>query len=288
MAWFEKSKKGVTPKEKAQIPDGLWLKCDNCGEIIFRKELQKNLSVCQKCRYHFRINSREYIELLIDEGTFREFNTDLVSSDPLKFKDSKRYPDRIVAAIKSSGINDAIRTGVGLIDRRKIVFAVMDFTFFGGSVGSVVGEKITQAVRRSLDGKYPLVILSASGGMRMQEGMYSLLQMAKTTCALAELAENKIPFVSLLTHPTTGGTTASFSMLGDVIIAEPGALIGFAGPRVIKQTIGQDLPPGFQRSEFLLQHGFIDMIVDRSQLKLTVSTMLTHLCPQETPVSESK
>ncbi|MCX6640136.1 MAG: acetyl-CoA carboxylase, carboxyltransferase subunit beta [bacterium] len=288
MAWFEKSKKGLAPKEKAQIPDGLWLKCENCGEIIFRKELQKNLSICQKCRFHFRINGRDYIALLIDEGTYREFNTDLVSADPLKFKDTKRYPDRVQQAIKSTGINDAVRTGVGLLDGRKIVFVAMEFTFFGGSVGSVVGEKITQAVIRSIEGRYPLVLVSASGGMRMQEGMYSLLQMAKTTCALAQLAEAKIPYISLLTHPTTGGTTASFSMLGNVIIAEPGALIGFAGPRVIKQTIGQDLPPGFQRSEFLLQHGFIDMIVDRSQLKKTISTLLMHLTTEATPDDDSK
>lgn len=278
MAWFQKAKKSLSPKIKAQMPDGLWLKCENCGEIIFRKELQKNFSVCQRCRYHFRISSREYIELLIDEGTFREFNIDLVSADPLKFKDTKRYPDRIQKAIKETGINDAIRTGVGLVNERKIVLGVMDFAFFGGSVGSVVGEKIVQAVNRAKEGKYPLVLLCASGGMRMQEGLYSLMQMAKTSCALAEFSELRLPFITILTNPTTGGTTASFAMLGDIIIAEPGALIGFAGPRVIKQTIGQDLPPGFQRSEFLLQHGFVDMIVDRSRLKSTLSTLLIHLC----------
>ncbi len=216
--------------------------------------------------------------MLIDEGTFREFNIDLVSVDPLKFKDTKRYPDRIQKAIKKTGINDAVRTGVGFIDERKIVLSVMDFDFFGGSVGSVVGEKIVQATMRAKEGKYPLVLLCASGGMRMQEGLFSLMQMAKTSCALAEYAQEKLPFITILTHPTTGGTTASFAMLGDIIIAEPGALIGFAGPRVIKQTIGQDLPPGFQRAEFLLQHGFIDMIVDRTRLKETVSTLLMHLC----------
>jgi len=277
MAWFQKTKKGLTPKEKAEVPDGLWLKCENCGEIIFRKELQKNRFVCQKCRFHFRIGSRDYIELLLDEGSFREFNQDLVSVDPLKFRDSKRYPDRIQAAVKNTGINEAIRTGVGTINGRKVVFGVMDFEFFGGSVGSVVGEKILRAVERARENRYALVLVSASGGMRMQEGMFSLMQMAKTACALAEFAQEKLPFLSILTHPTTGGTTASFSMLGDVIIAEPGALIGFAGPRVIKQTIGQDLPPGFQRAEFLLQHGFLDMIVDRSKLKDTVSTLLKHL-----------
>jgi acetyl-CoA carboxylase carboxyl transferase subunit beta len=278
MAWFQKTKKGLTPAEKSDVPDGLWLKCDDCGEIIFRKELQKNHFVCQKCRFHFRIGSRDYIELLLDDGSFREFNSDLISVDPLKFKDSKKYTDRLQAAIKNTGINEAIRTGVGLLNERKIVFGVMDFEFFGGSVGSVVGEKILRSVLRAKENRNPLVLVSASGGMRMQEGMLSLMQMAKTSCALAEFSEAKLPFISILTHPTTGGTTASFSMLGDVIIAEPGALIGFAGPRVIKQTIKQDLPPGFQRSEFLLQHGFLDMIVDRSKLKETVGLLLHHLC----------
>ncbi len=277
-AWFQKSKKGLTPKERADVPDGLWLKCENCGEIIFRKELQKHHFVCQKCRFHFRIGSRDYIELLLDEGSFREFNADLISTDPLKFRDSKRYIDRLQAARKKTGINEAIRTGVGLLNERKIIFGVMDFDFFGGSVGSVVGEKISRAIARAKEGRHPLVLVSASGGMRMQEGMFSLMQMAKTACALAEFSQEKLPFISILTHPTTGGTTASFSMLGDVIIAEPGALIGFAGPRVIKQTIGQDLPPGFQRAEFLLKHGFLDMIVDRTLMKQTVSLLLKHLC----------
>jgi acetyl-CoA carboxylase carboxyl transferase subunit beta len=278
MAWFQKTKKGLAPVEKAEVPDGLWLKCEDCGEIIFRKELQKNRFVCQKCRFHFRIGSRDYIELLLDDGSFREFNSDMISVDPLKFKDTKKYTDRLQSAIKSTGINEAIRTGVGLLNNRKIVFGVMDFEFFGGSVGSVVGEKILRAVERARENRNPLVLISSSGGMRMQEGMLSLMQMAKTSCALAELSQEKLPFISILTHPTTGGTTASFSMLGDIIIAEPGALIGFAGPRVIKQTIKQDLPPGFQRSEFLLQHGFLDMIVDRSKLKDTVSILLHHLC----------
>ncbi|MBU1881139.1 acetyl-CoA carboxylase carboxyl transferase subunit beta, partial [bacterium] len=225
-------------------------------------------------------------EMSVDDGVafFLEptigasFNAELISADPLKFKDTKKYTDRVQAAVKKTGINDAVRTGFGTMDERKIVLGVMDFDFFGGSVGSVVGEKITRAVFKAIEGKYPLILVSASGGMRMQEGMYSLLQMAKTTCALAELSVAGLPYISVLTHPTTGGTTASFSMQGDVIIAEPGALIGFAGPRVIKQTIGQDLPPGFQRSEFLLQHGFIDMIEDRSRLKKTLSTIISHLC----------
>ncbi len=277
MAWFQKTKKGLTPKEKTDVPDGLWLKCDDCGEIIYRKELQKNHFVCLKCRYHFRIGSRDYLELLLDEGSFREFNADLISVDPLKFKDTKRYADRLQASMKNTGINEAIRTGVGLLNGRKVVFGVMDFDFLGGSVGSVVGEKIVRAVARAREDRYPLILISVSGGMRMQEGLFSLMQMAKSACALQEFAAEKLPYISILTHPTTGGTTASFSMLGDVIIAEPGALIGFAGPRVIKQTIGQDLPPGFQRSEFLLQHGFLDMIVDRAQLKTTVSLLLKHL-----------
>ncbi len=278
MAWFHKARKAFEPKGKTELPDGLWIKCENCGEIIFRKELQKNYHVCQRCRFHFRISSREYIELLTDEGTFREFNADLVSADPLKFKDTKRYPDRIQAAVKKTGINDAIRTGVGKMEQRKIVLGVMDFGFFGGSVGSVVGEKIVRAAQKAKEGALPLILVAASGGMRMQEGMFSLLQMAKTSCALADFSSCGQPFISILTHPTTGGTTASFAMQGDVIIAEPGALIGFAGPRVIKQTIGQDLPPGFQRAEFLLQHGFVDLIEDRSRLKKTVSTILGHLC----------
>lgn len=277
MPWFQKSKKGLAPKDRSDVPDGLWVKCENCGEIIFRRELQKNFSVCQKCRFHFRISSREYIEMIIDPGSFREFNIDLVSADPLKFRDSKRYPERIQKAIKDTGINDAVRTGVGHLNGRKITLGVMDFEFFGGSVGSVVGEKIVQAARRAQEGKYPLVLVCASGGMRMQEGMFSLLQMAKTVSALAEFKQDRLPFITVLTNPTTGGTTASFAMLGDVILAEPGALIGFAGPRVIKQTIGQDLPPGFQRAEFLLQHGFIDRIVDRTRLKSTLSTILMHL-----------
>lgn len=278
MPWFEKTKKGLAPREKPDVPDGLWLKCESCGDIIFRKELQKNRYVCQKCRFHFRIGSRDYIEMILDEGSFREFNSDLRSGDPLKFRDTKRYPDRIQNAVKSTGINEAVRTGVGLINNRKIVFGVMDFEFFGGSVGSVVGEKILLAVERARENKYPLILVCASGGMRMQEGLFSLMQMAKTACALAEFGREKLPFITVLTHPTTGGTTASFAMLGDVIIAEPGALIGFAGPRVIKQTIGQDLPPGFQRSEFLLKHGFLDMIVDRSRMKETLSVLLMHLC----------
>ncbi|MFH1862825.1 MAG: acetyl-CoA carboxylase, carboxyltransferase subunit beta [bacterium] len=278
MAWFQKAKKGLAPQEKQELPDGLWLKCEECGEIIFRKELQKNRYVCQKCRFHFRIGSRDYIELILDEGSFREFNSDLVSVDPLSFKDSKKYTERIQKAIQKTGINEAVRTGIGQVDERKVVFGVMDFEFFGGSVGSVVGHKINLAVEKAIEKKYPLILVSASGGMRMQEGLFSLMQMAKTACALAELQKAHLPYISILTHPTTGGTTASFSMLGDVIIAEPGALIGFAGPRVIKQTIGQDLPPGFQRSEFLLQHGFLDLVVDRSQLKKTVSLLLKHLC----------
>ncbi len=278
MAWFQKAKKSLSPKERSQVPDGLWIKCENCGEIIFRRELQKNHSVCQKCRFHFRIGSREYIELLIDEGSFREFNADLKSVDPLKFKDTKRYTERIQKAVKATGINDAIRTGVGLMNGRKIILGVMDFAFFGGSVGSVVGEKITQAAKRAKEGEYPFILVCASGGMRMQEGMFSLMQMAKTSCALADYSEKNLPFITLLTHPTTGGTTASFAMLGDIIVAEPGALIGFAGPRVIKQTIGQDLPPGFQRAEFLLQRGFIDFIEDRSKMKETLSKVLSNLC----------
>ncbi|TKJ39845.1 acetyl-CoA carboxylase, carboxyltransferase subunit beta [candidate division LCP-89 bacterium B3_LCP] len=288
MPWFQKSKKIQSTQKKAELPDGLWLKCDNCGEIIFRRELQKNASVCQKCRFHFRISSREYIEMIADEGSYREFNADMKSSDPLKFKDTKRYPDRIQKSTKKAGMNDAIRTGIALLNDRKIVLGIMDFNFFGGSVGSVVGEKIVQATRRAKEGNYPFILICASGGMRMQEGLFSLMQMAKTSCELAEFAQTRLPFITVLTHPTTGGTTASFAMLGDVIIAEPGALIGFAGPRVIKQTIGQDLPPGFQRAEFLLQHGFLDMIVDRTRLRGTLSTLIMHLHDADDSESEEQ
>ena len=275
MAWFKRVKKGLTPQAKKEMPDGLWYKCPHCGEIQYKKELFANLSVCSKCEYHFRIYSMEYIDILADEGTFQEFNSHITSKDPLKFKDSKRYTDRLKAAKKNTGLNEAVRSGKCTLGGIPIVLCVMDFRFVGGSMGSVVGEKIARAIDVSLESHRPLIIVSASGGARMQEGALSLMQMAKTSARLARLADARIPFISILTHPTTGGVTASYSMLGDVIVAEPGALIGFAGARVIKQTIGQDLPDGFQTSEFLIEHGFVDVIVHRKKLKEQLIEILT-------------
>jgi len=240
-------------------------------------ELEKALFTCTKCNAHFRIGSAEYIAILLDEGSFHEHDRRMRSSDPLKFTDSKRYRDRAVEAIKKTGLFDAVRWGTGKIDGRPVVLAAMDFKFIGGSMGSVVGEKIGRAIDKAWKTKTPLLVVAESGGARMMEGALSLMQMAKTSAKLARLAEARVAYISILTDPTTGGVTASFAMLGDVNIAEPGALIGFAGPRVIKQTIGRDLPPGFQRSEFLLEHGFLDMIVHRRELKATVSQVLGYL-----------
>lgn len=268
MAWFRRSKENISPDNpKRDLPDGQWEKCKKCGEIIHIKQLEMNSWVCLKCDYHFRIGSKEYISLLFDKNTFRENDRKMKSSDPLKFTDTKKYTDRINGTIKKTGLNDAVRTGIGKLDGKKISFACMDFKFIGGSMGSVVGEKIARAIDRSYQQKIPLVIISQSGGARMMEGALSLMQLAKTSSRLARLAEAKIPYISVLTDPTTGGTTASYAMLGDVIIAEPKALIGFAGPRVIKQTIGKDLPEGFQTSEFLLENGFVDFISPRKELR---------------------
>lgn len=278
MAWFKRSKENIEATGvKKDIPGGLWSKCDKCGEIIHHKQLVTNYYTCIKCDYHFRIGSQEYISILLDEGSFRETDAKMKSGDPLKFVDSKKYTDRVQAAIKQTGLNDAVRTGFGKIDGREVVFACMDFKFIGGSMGTVVGEKIAKSAERALKNKRPLLIISSSGGARMMEGALSLMQLAKTSARLAQLDEAGIPYISILTDPTTGGVTASYAMLGDVNIAEPGALIGFAGPRVIKQTIGKDLPEGFQRSEFLLEHGFLDVIVHRKELKQKVSALLKHM-----------
>ena len=281
MNWFRRKQQGLSPQKKKEAPNGLWTKCTQCGEIIFRKELEKNLSVCPKCTFHFFIPCRDYVNIVLDPGSFQESFASLESQDPLKFKDSKKYTDRLHDAKKKTGQNDAIVIGQGTIEKIPVVIGLMDFRFFGGSVGSVVGEKIARAIDISLEAKSALIIISSSGGMRMQEGILSLMQMAKTSAKLTQLARQRIPFISVLTNPTTGGTSASFSMLGDVIIAEPQALIGFAGPRVIKQTIGQDLPDGFQRSEFLLDHGFLDMIVGRQDLRKTIHQILTLLSPNQ-------
>jgi acetyl-CoA carboxylase carboxyl transferase subunit beta len=274
MDWFKRKKEVLKPIDKKEMPDGLWVKCDNCTEIIYKKELEKKLFVCPKCDFHFRIRSKDYLEILVDSGSFAEFNHDLSSVDPLKFKDEKKYVDRYKNAVKKTGLKEAVMTGKGKLDGLEVVLAIMDFSFLGGSMGSVVGEKVSRAIDVALKFNTPLIIVSASGGARMHEGVLSLMQMAKTSAKLALLSDAKIPYISILTHPTTGGTTASYAMLGDVHIAEPGALIGFAGPRVIKQTIGQDLPPGFQRAEFLLEHGFIDLIVHRHELRNRLANML--------------
>ena len=276
MAWFKKSKAPIALVEskKVQMPEGLWTKCKNCEEIIYSKEIERNLNVCPKCDYHFRISARERIALVIDEGTFTETDAKMSSVDFLKFKDAKKYSDRLSAAFKKNGDGDAVITGSGLMNHQEVVVAVFDFAFLGGSMGSVVGEKVTRAIELGLEKKAPVLIFSSSGGARMQESILSLMQMAKSSAALAKLKKAGIPFISVLTDPTTGGVTASFAMLGDLNVAEPKALIGFAGPRVIEQTIRQQLPEGFQRSEYLLEHGMVDMIVSRQEMKEKLSQAL--------------
>jgi len=276
MAWFRRSKENIeTGNQKKEMPEGMWTKCSSCGEILHKNAVEQNLWVCPKCGYHFRIGSREYFSILLDEKTFKEYDAKMTSKDPLNFVDTKKYKDRIKETIKKTGLYDAIRYGTGKINNREVVIACMDFAFIGGSMGSVVGEKIARAIDKAIKLKAPLIIISASGGARMMEAAYSLMQLAKTSAKLAQLAQKKIPYISVMTDPTTGGTTASYAMLGDVNIAEPGALIGFAGPRVIKQTIGKDLPEGFQRAEFLQEKGFVDIVVPRKDLKSTLSQLLS-------------
>jgi len=288
MDWFKRKKETLQAVDRKEMPDGLWVKCSECGEIIYKKELDKKLYVCPKCDHHFRIGSNDYLKILIDKSTFKEFNENIASTDPLKFKDSKKYSDRYKIATQKTGLTEAVITGKGKIEGLSIIIAIMDFSFLGGSMGSVVGEKVSRAADIALKENLPFIIISASGGARMQEGVLSLMQMAKTSAKLALLAEAKIPYISILTHPTTGGTTASYAMLGDVHIAEPRALIGFAGPRVIKQTIGQDLPDGFQRSEFLLEHGFVDVIIHRHELKNRLASILRFFKHQNAESSKSK
>lgn len=276
MPWFKRSKSNIAPDtQKKELPDGLWEKCPSCNEIIHKKQLEINYWTCVKCGYHFRIGSAEYIQVLLDGGSFKEMDKKMRSADPLEFEDTKKYSQRIPETIKKTGLFDAARTGIGKINGMEVAFGCMDFQFIGGSMGSVVGEKIARLTDKAIKNKIPLIIVSASGGARMMEGAFSLMQMAKTSSRLAKLADEKIPYISIMTDPTTGGTTASYAMLGDVHIAEPQALIGFAGPRVIKQTIGKDLPKGFQRSEFLLEQGFVDLVVPRKELKNTVHNVLT-------------
>lgn len=273
MGWFKRIKEGITTstKDKKETPEGLWYKCPECNTVVSTDEHKKNLWVCGECNYHSRVGSEEYFEILFDGGKFSEFNKAISSADPLKFEDTKKYPERIKSSQKKTGLKDAIRTGQGKLNGRTVVICAMDFKFIGGSMGSVVGEKISRAIDMALKEKCPLIIISKSGGARMMEAGFSLMQMAKTSAKLTLLAEAKLPYVSLLTDPTTGGVTASFAMLGDINIAEPGALIGFAGPRVVKETIGKDLPEGFQTSEFVLEHGFLDFIVHRHNLKEKLS-----------------
>lgn len=278
MGWFSKGKSKGSPEERRfKIPEGLWIKCDGCKEIIYRKEVEKGGKVCPKCSYHFPISVEERIALILDQGTFKEWERNLSSADPLKFKDSKRYTDRIKTAQNKSNRKDAIVIGEGTIDGRPVIVGIFVFGFMGGSMGSVVGEKITRAAERAAATSIPLIIVTTSGGARMQEGILSLMQMAKTAAAVSQLGQARAPFISILADPTFGGVTASFAMLGDVIIAEPRALIGFAGQRVIEQTIKQQLPEGFQRAEFLLDHGMIDMIVERKHLKATLKKLLSFL-----------
>ncbi len=280
MAWFKKDKKPkqVRPaRDRNVVPEGLWTRCDGCREIVYTKELDRNSRICPKCGYHFRIDPSARIDLLLDAGTSRELFVGVAPKDPLEFVDTKRYVDRLRAYQKALGVRDAVVVVEGKLESQPILLAVMDYRFMGGSMGSVVGEKITRAAEAALERRHPLVIVSASGGARMQEGALSLMQMAKIAAALGRLRDAHVPYLSVLTDPTTGGVTASFAMLGDLNIAEPGALIGFAGPRVIEQTIRQSLPEGFQRSEFLLEHGFLDMIVPRTELKATLARCLSHL-----------
>ena len=275
MPWFRRSKENISSEgPKKDIPDGQWTKCDGCGEIIHKKQLEQNLYTCQKCGYHSRIGSKEYFEILLDEKTFKETDTKIRSVDPLNFVDTKKYSDRLKDSMRKSGLNEAVRTGTAKINSMPVVIACMDFSFIGGSMGSVVGEKIARAIDLALKKRDPLIIISSSGGARMMEAAYSLMQLAKTSAKLAQLSDAGIPYISVMTDPTTGGVTASYAMLGDVHIAEQGALIGFAGPRVIKQTIGRDLPKGFQRAEFLQEKGFVDVVVHRKDLKETITKIL--------------
>lgn len=276
MAWFRKEKQKLVA-QKRELAADVWEKCDGCGEALYTRRLEENHRVCPECGHHFRISAPQYADLLFDDGLTEEFDADLRSADPLGFVDSKPYRVRIEQAEQKVGRYDAVLTGAGRIEGRDVCAGIMDFGFIGGSMGSVVGEKIARMVERGVERSSPVLIVSASGGARMQEGIFSLMQLAKTSAALQRLAAAGLPYISILTHPTTGGVTASFAMLGDVNLAEPDALIGFAGPRVIKETIRQDLPDGFQRSEFLRDHGMVDRIVPRGEMRETVALLLHHM-----------
>lgn len=276
MSWFKRSKEGITTstKEKKETPEGLWQKCSNCKTIFSADDLSKNAYVCDRCNHHEKIGSEEYFEIIFDGGKYKELDVKLTSGDPLKFEDTKKYVDRVKATQKKTGLYDAIRTAKGKVDGNDFIIAAMDFAFIGGSMGSVMGEKISRAIDEAIKSKCPFMIISKSGGARMMEAGFSLMQMAKVSGKLGQLSEAGQPYISFLTDPTTGGVTASFAMLGDINIAEPDALIAFAGPRVVKETIGRDLPDGFQTSEFVLEHGFLDYIVERPNLKETIALSL--------------
>jgi acetyl-CoA carboxylase carboxyl transferase subunit beta len=281
MAWFSREKSGAEGPgegEKRMRTEGLWLKCDGCGQIIWKKTLDENFQMCPQCGHHFRVDARARLAMLFDDGVYEELDGGLTSTDPLHFSDSKTYAVRLAEMQKATSLADALISGWGTLAGRHVNACAMELKFVGGSMGTVVGEKITRAVERSIERRAPLIIVSASGGARMQEGAISLMQMAKISSALMRLDEERLPYISVLTDPTTGGVTASFAMLGDLNIAEPGALIGFAGPRVIEQTIRQKLPAGFQRSEFLLEHGFLDGVVKRSEMKEYIAKALSFFC----------
>lgn len=285
MGWFRRNKEGIrtSTKDKKETPEGLWHKCRKCKVIVSVEDHAKNLWVCQNCGHHDRVNAREYFSFLFDEGKFTELDAGMSSGDPLKFEDTKKYTERYSASVSKTNLREAVTTGYGKMNGADVVIGCMNFNFIGGSMGSVVGEKIARAIDHSLKHKKPFLMISKSGGARMMEAAFSLMQMAKTSSKLALMGERGIPYVSMLTDPTTGGVTASFAMLGDINVAEPGALIGFAGPRVVKETIGKDLPEGFQTSEFLLDHGFLDFIVERKNMKDKISLYLKMVKPAEEP-----
>ncbi len=280
MSWFKRESGAIDATgEKKVRTEGLWVKCESCHKIIWKKDLDANLNVCPNCDKHFRIDARTRLSLLYDNGEYETFDTNLVSTDPLKFTDIKSYASRLKKYRQETGLNDAIVNAIGKIEGRDVITSAMEYSFIGGSMGSVVGEVITRAIEKATDERKPLIIVSASGGARMMEGTISLMQLAKISAALARMDDQKVPYISLMTDPTTGGTTASFAMLGDLNIAEPGALIGFAGPRVIEQTIRQKLPEGFQRSEFLLEHGMLDAVVHRRDMKSYIAKALEFMAP---------
>jgi len=287
VSWFKKTHFGfkIQRQRERETPDGLWRKCDGCGEILYVKDLERNLLVCSKCNYHFRIGSRDYLALLTDPHSFEELFAAITSTDPLTFKDTKRYVDRLKENRRESGLDESVTSGRARIHGHPVAIAVMDFAFLGGTLGSATGEKIRRTISLALHERMPLILVSTSGGARMQEGILSLMQMAKTSVVLADLLDEGIPYISILLNPTTAGVAASFAALGDIIIAEPGSMIGFAGPRVIQQTINQELPPGFQRAEFVLDHGMIDLIVSRREMRGTVGELLDLLMEPRRPMA---